>query len=63
MDYVEECAAGRATARQIMKEVRADPNDLVRLVWSMRAAAADVAAGTGGHGVGFLFAVAQAAIR
>lgn len=64
-DYSEGCAAGREAAMRVLREVCADGSDnLPRLVWALREAAANAGNdddGLAGHGVGFLYAVAAAA--
>lgn len=65
LDYSEGCSAGRAAATVIIEAVRADSDHLPRLVRALREAAANANSddnGVSGHGIGFLFAVAEAAL-
>lgn len=57
--YSAECAAGRKAAEDVIARVCADPDTLPRLVNSIREAVHD---SDHGHGVGFLYAIAAAAI-
>jgi hypothetical protein len=64
-DYSEGCSEGRNTAAVIIEEVRTDRDNLPRLVRALREAAANANsddAGISGHGIGFLSAVAEAAL-
>jgi hypothetical protein len=64
-DYSEGCAAGRATAAVILNDARADSDNLPQLVRALREAATNANSdddGIRGHGIGVLFAVAEAII-
>lgn len=65
LDYSEGCSAGRAAARVIIEVVRADSDNLPKLVRALRDASANANSddnGVSGHGIGFLFAVAEAIV-
>lgn len=65
VDYSEGCSEGRNAAAVIIEAVRADSDNLPKLVRALREAAANANSddhGVSGHGIGFLFTVAEATL-
>mgnify|MGYP003610633901 CR=1 FL=1 len=57
--YSEECRQGREAAAELLRSIAGDGDRLPELVRAIRDAAADES----GRGVGFLFVIAQTAVR